>query len=171
MHLFFTGEKRVGKSTLLNATASYLSGKLGGFRTVRLNTYLPGQYTVHLFAINGSQEPSEENLLFLCGQRTQEVGKRFEHLGCQALAQSTDADYLIMDELGPHEVQAAAFQQAVWAALEGETSILGVLQEADGTFLEKIARHPKVTLVRVTKENRDSLAMHIPEFIQILMKR
>ena len=62
-----------------------------------------------------------------------------------------------MDELGPHEAQAVRFQAAVFRALEGGIPILGVLQQADSDFLRRIACHPRVTVLTVTEDNRDSL--------------
>ncbi len=171
MHLFLTGEKRVGKSTLLGEILKAFPGSLGGFRTVRLNTFLPGQYSVHLFHPQDAQNPTAENLLFVCEQKTPDTLSRFEVLGCRALDQSKGAELLLMDELGPHEWEAAAFQRAVWSAIEADTPILGVLQKAPVPFLEAISRHPKVALLEVTEENRDTLAQRIPEFLNILTKR
>ncbi len=168
MHIFITGPKRVGKSTLLNKILAAWPGSIGGFRTVRLDSFLPGQYTVHLLRPGESQAPQEGNLLFVCGQRGQDIAARFEALGCLALAESAGADLLLMDELGPHELEAAGFQRAVWQAVEGETPILGVLQQADAPFLDSLARHPRVQLVHVSLENRDDLARNIPEYIQKL---
>ncbi len=171
MHVFLTGPKQVGKSTLLNAILASFSGKLGGFRTVRLHSYLPGHYTVHLFSPHEEPKPTEENLLFVCGKPGADTIDRFERLGCAALRSSVEADLLLMDELGPHETEAAGFQEAVWNAVEGEIPVLGVLQEADSAFLKKIARHPNVFLLHVTEENRDALAERIPEYRNILRKR
>ena len=49
----------------------------------------------------------------------------------------------------------------VFQALDGETPILGVLQRADTPLYARIANHPQVRLVEVTRENRDGLA-HMP---------
>ncbi len=171
MHIFLTGAKRIGKSTLLNEILAAFTGQLGGFRTVRVNTYLPDQYTVHLIQPNGCQKATEENLLFVCGKSNADTALRFQLLGCRALKESADADLLVMDELGPHEAEASAFQNAVWSAVEGDVPILGVLQKADSDLLKKIAKHPKVLLLEVTEENRNDLAKQIPEWIKILRKR
>ena len=64
---------------------------------------------------------------------------------------------LVMDELGPHEEQAAAFRQAVLRALDGDVPIIGVLQQAESAFLRQVAAHPNVRVITVTEENRDAL--------------
>ncbi len=170
MHLFLTGVKRVGKSTLLNAVLARFSGTVAGFRTLRVNTWLPGQYTVHLLPAAGNTEPGPENLLFVCGRPDGDTVRRFDALGCEALEAGKHTDLLVMDELGPHEAAAAGFQAAVREALAGRTPILGVLQQAREPFLKEIAEHPNVKLVCVTEENRDELYVRIPEFLAIVQK-
>lgn len=169
MHLFFTGPKRVGKSTLLNAVAAAWPGSLGGFRTIRLNTWKPGAYTVHLLLPEQSN-PTQENLLFVCGADEGDVISRFDRLGQMALKASENASLILMDELGPHEAAAAGFQAAVRRALEGNTPILGVLQQSDSAFLQEVAHHPRVTVLAISEENRDALAEQIPEYLDFLRK-
>lgn len=157
-HLFFTGEKRVGKSTLIQTLLNRYPCHIGGFRTVRTNALYGNRYAIHLlkpFAVT----PTEENLLFLCdGSRDQTVWDRFDQLGCAALEDTAGCDLILMDELGPNEVHSKKFQSAVLTALDGDIPILGVLQKADSPFLDQIAKHPKVRVVEVTRENRDFLS-------------
>ena len=98
--------------------------------------------------------PSAENLLFCCGGADMQ---QFDKLGCGALADTAGCDVLVMDELGPHEEQAAAFRQAVLRALDGDVPIIGVLQQAESAFLRQVAAHPNVRVITVTEENRDAL--------------
>ena len=46
---------------------------------------------------------------------------------------------------------------AVLAALDGKKPVCGVLQQADSAFLRRVAAHPRVRVVTVTEENRDTL--------------
>lgn len=157
MHLFLTGGKRSGKSTLLQRL---LAGKkrIAGFYTLRTDAVEPGRYAVHLIQIGGSGTPNADNRLFFCGDPVSaECLARFDRLGCEALKGGPDVDWIVMDELGPHEEQAYRFQQAVLCTLDGDTPVLGVVQAAESAFLERIKRHPKVRLVTVTPENRDAL--------------
>lgn len=154
-HLFLTGEKGVGKSTLLKKLLP--SCEIGGFFTVKTNK-IYGRPSVHL--LKHGQQPNEDNFLFFCGERhAADVTDRFEHLGCAALA--TPAPILVMDELGPAECDAIAFQSAVRQTLDGDTPIIGVLQRCDAPFLQEIANHPQVRVVTVTRENRDDLAYRL----------
>ncbi len=150
-HLFLTGRKGVGKSTLLRVL---LEGKrLGGFFTRRV-TGVFDRPSIHLLRAASAERPAPENLVCFCGERRPE---RFELLGPAALADTADCDIIVMDELGPSEATAQGFQAAVLAALDGDTPVYGVLQQADSEFLRRVAAHPRVRVVTVTEENRDAL--------------
>ena len=143
-HYFFTGEKGAGKSTLVQ-TLLRDKTNIGGFRTVKQNGAV--------YLLRPGEVCCEENRLFVCDKPADP--DRFNALGCSALA--GEFDVILMDELGPHEENAAAFQAAVFHALEGDTPVVGVLQKADSAFLRRVAGHPNVRLIEVTKENRDTL--------------
>ena len=148
-HLFLTGEKGVGKSTLIDYLLAGCTPC--GFRTCRVEGVL-SRPSVHLLTVPDTT-PTADNLLFYCGAYSPE---RFDTLGVAAL-ENRSGDVLLMDELGPAESGAERFTAAVLAALDGELPILGVLQQADTPFLRAVARHPRVRLVTVTLQNRDAL--------------
>lgn len=170
-HLFLTGEKGVGKSTLVRKLLAGYTGSLGGFYTRKIVEAGSGG-AVYLLRADRPEAPGPENLLFRCGEPAgAAAAARFDRLGCAALA--AKADLLVMDELGPHETNALAFCRAVFRALEGDIPILGVLQRADAPFLAQISAHPRVRLVEVTEENRDHLSrtLRLPEIRLHLPKR
>lgn len=157
-HIFLTGEKRVGKSTLIRNYLDRFTGKVGGFRTVRTDAFLGGRYSVHLVR-PGEEEFTADNLLFQCPPpRDDSAVSRFEQLGCAALEDAADYDLILMDELGPTEVKAETFQQAVLRVLDADVPVIGVLQKAESPFLERIRQHPNVDVIEVTMENREELA-------------
>lgn len=159
-HLFLTGEKGVGKSTLLRKILQKMPELVGGFFTVRrigVFPETPDLATVHLLRAGTSDIPSKENLLFVCGQKDEQVKERFERLGCASLKVQKETKLLVMDELGPHEEAAKEFCQMVLDMLDGEIPIFGVLQKADSEFLKKIAEHEQVQVITVTRENRDHI--------------
>ena len=150
-HLFLTGRKGVGKSTLLRAM---LEGKrLGGFFTVRATGILE-RPSIHLLRAAAEERPAPENLVCFCGERRTD---RFDALGPAALADAEGCDVIVMDELGPAEAAAERFQAAVLAALDSHVPVCGVLQQADSAFLRRVAAHPRVRVLTVTEENRNSL--------------
>lgn len=148
-HLFLTGPKGVGKSTLIRGLLAEESGRPGGFFTVK------HEGGVYLLPAVGERTFTRENFLFRCGHGG-DPG-RFDRLGCAALEDTAGCALLVMDELGPHEAEARQFQAAVFRVLEGELPVIGVLQQAESDFLDRIARHPQVTVLTVSPENRDAL--------------
>ena len=155
-HLFFTGEKGVGKSTLLKKLLESQEGRAGGFLTVKSTAVFPGRVSLHLLCLVGREVPTVENFLCFCPPSGDAAAaERFDRLGCAALARG--GDLLVMDELGPAEARAEAFQWAVKEALDGSVPVLGVLQKADSLLYRLVSSHPNVCLVEVTKKNRDDL--------------
>ncbi len=167
-HIFLTGPKGVGKSTLLQKLLREIPGRIGGFSTKRLNSYHFPAYTVHLLPPTGEGTPTAGNLLFHCAGACEDVAARFDTLGVAAL--EGDWDLLVMDELGPHEGRAEKFRQAVLEKLDGPIPIFGVLQQAQSEFLQMIASHPSVRLISLTAENRDSTSLH-RQILQVLRPR
>lgn len=158
-HLFLTGEKGVGKSTLLRKLLARSGRKPGGFFTVKTEDVFPGRVSLHLLAAGTAEVPGPENFLFFCGGPPDGgEAERFDRLGCAALTEDRAADILIMDELGPREEEARRFQGAVFRALDGDVPVLGVLQRAESDFLQRTAAHPRGRVVEVTAANRDELA-------------
>lgn len=155
-HLFLTGQKRVGKSTLLHTLLADAGGPVSGFYTVRSVEIFQGRPSVHMLCAATGREPTEENLLFLCGIHDPHAPERFDRLGTAALA--VPGRLIVMDELGPHEARADVFCRRVMELLDGDVPVLGVLQQSDSPFLQAVARHPRVEVVEVTEENRDALA-------------
>ena len=153
IHLFLTGEKQVGKSTLLQKLLARRPGPAAGFYTKKVWTVLKDQPTVHL--LRPGEAPTVDNMLFICGSCKIGGTEKFNTLGCAALADCAGAGVILMDELGPHEGEAADFRAAVLRTLDGDIPVLGVLQEAPSDFLDAIAAHPKVRVLRVDRENRD----------------
>ncbi len=152
-HLFLTGQKGAGKSTLIRGLLAEETGRLGGFFTVR------HEGGVYLLPAAKERTFTPESLLFRCGHGGDPA--RFDDLGCAALADTAGCRLLVMDELGPHEEAALRFQAAVFRTLDGSIPILGVLQQAQSQFLDRIARHPRVTVLTVTEENRNTLAAEL----------
>ena len=106
-HLFLTGAKGAGKSTRLREITQNLPGTPTGFTTVKSDAVF-GKPAVHL--LRPGEAPAVENFLFFCGESADPA--RFDALGVAALRRL--GDYILMDELGPAEADAHAFQRPFW---------------------------------------------------------
>ena len=80
---------------------------------------------------------------------------------------TSDTELIIMDEIGVMEEKAGLFCEAVLHTLDGSIPVIGVLREesSDPPIIHSIKNHPDVTIIEVTKENRDELAISLPEIL------
>lgn len=85
-HLFFTGEKGVGKSTLVELLLRRARGRVGGFRTKRVESLREGEATVHLLRADTGEQPCEGNLLFSCAAPQPDMERRFGGAGPRGAA-------------------------------------------------------------------------------------
>ena len=154
-HLFLTGPKQIGKSTILRRLLQGRDVKIGGFRTVRIP--LEDGASIHMVAPS-ENEYTDENRIFSRRKGILYIDPSdFDRIGCGLLASAGDCDLILMDELGPNEANSEKFRKAVWNVLDGEVSVYGVLQVADSDFLDAVAARPDVQVITISLENRDSM--------------
>ena len=156
-HLFLTGCKHIGKSTVLRRLLHGRDAVLGGFYTLCERS--GGRNSVYLCPADDPVCTPERRVFYWENGTTTYDGDRFSELGCKALA--APCDLLLMDELGPKERNADAFREGVLRALDGDTPVYGVLQQAESPFLEAVRSHPEVEVITVTEENRDALPQEL----------
>lgn len=158
-HIFLTGKKHIGKSTLIQKILDDYKKTADGFLTVRTKDYLKNQYSVHMYHLKEKEFPNESNLLFLCGKTDEHTADTFDRLGCNILSMCSNCSLIVMDELGPHEADAALFRRKILNLLDGQTPILGVLQEPAESFWPEIVNHPKVEIITISEDNRNDRAL------------
>lgn len=159
-HLFLTGEKQVGKSTLLRRLIDACALDCAGFETQAL--FLNGErrgFTLH----GRVGMPPLENDCVVCvrvaQRRSVPVLPVFEENGVAILRRSlaSPSPYILMDELGKLERDAQGFCGQVLTCLDGEKRVLGVLQQCDSPLIAQIKARGDVTVITVTQDNRDAL--------------
>lgn len=169
MHIFLTGEVQIGKSTVIDKTVSLLSVPVGGFRSGYGPDRSRRSRWLYLWDASGPPIYDETHGVVRFTDHGIEVfPERFDVLGGKALrrARETNAGLILMDECGRFEGQAAGFQSELFAALEGEVPVLGVVRQGFHGWLDAIRSHPKVTLLPVTADNRDALPRQIAALLQ-----
>ena len=159
-HIFLTGEKQVGKSTLWRKVLERSGISPGGFQTLEylVNGCFRG-YRLHGLGRVPERFGNDVPIsVFLRRKLHLPVTESFNIFGTALLRLALeDGGFILMDELGIFERDAADFRQAVADCLNGDCHVLGVLQKADDPFLEAILKRPDVLVFTVTKENRDEL--------------
>lgn len=159
-HLFLTGDKQVGKSTLLRRLIEARQLDCSGFETQAF--YLNGERRG--FILHGRVDmPPFENDCIVCARIAEKkaapVLETFNQNGVSILLKSLESSspYILMDELGRLESRAEAFVSQIFDTLNGEKRVLGILQKCDSALVNAIMTRSDVTVLTVTPENRDAL--------------
>ncbi len=162
-NLFVTGEKRVGKSTLIHRSLAAFAGRVGGFRTV---PYAHDGVQGHAL----SDAAGRIQGFFPISQRTDQqhciaISASFEQAGCDMLRSAADCDLVLMDELGRLERDAKQFQRCVFAALDAKAPVLGVLQQGEIDWMEPVFRRSDTCIIRVDEDSRAWAQQKIQQFL------
>ncbi len=159
-HLFLTGDRQTGKSTLLRRLMEACSLECSGFETRAFS--LGGErrgFTLHGRVPMAPFENDCVACVRVAQRKSVAVLPVFEENGVQILRLSLEAPapFILMDELGRLEREAAAFCAQALACLSTEKRVLGVLQRCDSPLGEAIRARDDVTVLSVTQENREEL--------------
>ena len=171
-HILICGEKGVGKSTLIRRLVEEARLTVGGFCTKMDENAEGAMRPIYIYPASlptDQRKRGVENLVGRCGNfgRQKEIFPEvFNALGTAYLQGTPSCQVIIMDELGFMESDAHAFRRAVLQTLDGETPVLGVLREGLPGWTPAVAAHPKVRLVTVTRENRNSLPAQLNQWVQ-----
>jgi nucleoside-triphosphatase len=170
-HIFLTGEKQVGKSTLWRKVLERSGICPSGFQTLEylVNGAFRG-YRLHGLGRTPAELGNDVPVsVFLRRKLHLPVTESFEIFGTALLELAReDGGFILMDELGIFERAAVAFRQAVVDCLNSDCHVLGVLQKADDPFLEEILNRPDVLVFTVTEENRNHLVQSVLDALEQL---
>ena len=168
-HLFLTGQKQVGKSTLLRLLIQQCGLDCGGFETrpLLINGERRGFYLHALSDVSVFQQDAVISVR-LAQRLSVPVPEAFEQNGVAVLnAALTDSHpYVLMDEIGRLESRSAGFCTAVLSVLDGLKPVIGVLQDCQSDLVQQIKSRPDVQVIDVTPDNRDTLLPDLVAFIE-----
>lgn len=164
-HIFLTGEKQVGKSTVIRRVLEELKLQPAGLWTVPYceNGKFAG------YKIEGRKTDGEKTDGKKCGGENRishvmedgsvfPVVPAFETTGVKILKEAmTDTSLVVMDELGRFETKAWKFRETVIECLNRNIHVIGVVQDTKTDFLDSIREREDVWMIRVTKENREEV--------------
>ncbi len=159
MHVFLTGDRQVGKSTIVKKVIASLSCPIYGFET----RFFPGQRAVLAMVPSGFDGPLRDADIVARKEegRWHPLPDAFSRIGTALLSRPHGSSgVIIMDELGFLEQDAAVFQSAVLKTLSNDLPVLGVLRNGVA-WHEAIRRHPFTKVITVTPENREHLPSQV----------
>ena len=160
MHIFLTGEKQVGKSTIVRKFISQSGLSADGFVTYWEEDGDGGR-SLYLSRFGAALQPGERFLIMHSSEQrpgsSDAVLRVFDVHGSGILDGSGNCDVIVMDELGFIESKAAEFQKAVMRRISGSVPVLGIIKPLRTEFLDRIRANPNVVVREVTVENRDDV--------------
>lgn len=168
MHIFLTGEKQVGKSTLVRRVLESAGIPYGGLLSV--SEIEDGIRRVYLRDIISEKEKK------LCGicinhHITRKNPEVFDSFGVSLLERAVDKALVVIDEIGNMESSADKYSTCIANLIEREDILVfGVLQNMARTALSDYIRESKnVMLYEVTEKNRDNLVSVLSEKIKLFV--
>ena len=166
MHVFLTGERGIGKSTVVRAAARLTGRPCYGFCT-RFET--EDRHASALYLVppdyNETPDPSFQAAIWQNG-RLIPVDGCFDRLGVRLLkeGQRHPEGIILMDECGHVERKEMMFRQEIAACLNGKIPVLGVLRLGQ-EWHDPIRRHPAVRVLTVSRENRNELPQMVADLL------
>lgn len=161
-HILISGERGVGKSTLIEKLLAACPRPRYGFITKMRPADETGFHPIY---IHPADVPVTErvyaaaNCIGTCDSRTHRPNlDAFETLGVRYIEAARPDGIIVMDELGFFEAKAEGFTAAVLAALAGDIPVIAAVKSRqDVPFLNAVRSAPKAEVFYITPENRDEL--------------
>ncbi len=151
-----TGRPGCGKTTLVRSVVEALGASAGGFYTgeIRRQGRREG---FSLTTLDG--EMATLASIHIAGRhRVSRYGVDLDALdavGVPAIERATtQAELVVVDEIGKMELFSNRFRQAVLGALESGKPILGSIMQAPHQWADAVKARPEVALIVLTEGNR-----------------
>ncbi|HPZ90992.1 MAG TPA: nucleoside-triphosphatase [Bacillota bacterium] len=154
--ILLSGRPRSGKSAFIQACLRETPLPLGGFAVQRLTrngeTWAFRLLDLHeepyITHLETSRHFPDIAIFMASPGKWQGIPAVFDDKGSRALARCLEGNSLvIMDELGIYERDALEFQAHVFRVLDSPLPVLGVLKDKSSPFLDKVRRHPAVSVL------------------------
>jgi len=169
-NILITGDKYVGKSTIVKRTLDKLNLKPGGFvvgRTGNLDQWLsfyltdPLDYYYHWQGKSSSKYKKKCQIFAKRDDPSQDWEIQpdvFDEKGVQFLETGRNfRDVVVMDELGRFELEADKFQAKVFEILNSNKPVLAVIKDEHNKFLDKIRDREDISMYRVKEKNHETI--------------
>ncbi len=164
--LFITGERNVGKSTLIKKICLNLNVNTKGFQTVFEIDKLTRKKTYYIKPFNspdkkliGQRNPGKDMAIF---------PETFDSFGTEILnlINLNDNNLIILDEIGRFEETSLKFKNKILDLIAGKHYILGVLKKWDSSFLKMIPELNGVFVLEINEDNREQKYSETLKFIK-----
>ena len=158
-HILLCGNRRTGRSSMIQKLTQQLHTPIYGYRTKTLHTRDDGYHEIYMFPYGANEPAALENChIGDCNTRERVIyNEVFNTLGVKLLEAKPDG-VLVMDEIGFMESQAEAFCTAVLARLNGKIPVLAAVRTSiDTPFIQKVLACGNARLVEMHPERFDEI--------------
>ena len=161
--ILLTGRPQVGKTTIIKDVVRRLPGQAGGFYTEEMRER--GRRQGFKIVTLEGQEGILAHVGIKSRMRVSKYGVNLadlEAIGVAAIRKAiVQKDYVVIDEIGKMELFSKAFKDAVWEAVHSDRPVLGTITLASHPWANSVKALPQVTIIEVTKANRDKIAQQV----------
>jgi len=166
--ILLTGAPGCGKTTLLKQVVARFPGQAAGFYTeeIRESDFRTGFKLVTLDGREGILAHIDFKSPVRVGKYGLDLGV-LEGPGVESLRTALRHQCLaVIDEIGPMELRSALFRQTVLQVLDEAPRVLGTIVQRESPFTETIKARSDVTVIEVSRANRDALIDELLRRIQ-----
>jgi nucleoside-triphosphatase len=172
-NIFITGVPGVGKTTLITRLCDGLKEfTAAGFYTteIREGGARKGFSLVSLHGRRSILAHVEIKSRFVVGRYGVDVSGFEEFLDSIDLAHS-NADVIVMDEIGKMECSSQRFKDLLLGLLDSRKMVVATIALKGNEFISKIRKRLDAQLYEITDKNRDSLVLEILNQLEKTMRR
>ncbi|MEG1497713.1 MAG: nucleoside-triphosphatase [Clostridiales bacterium] len=161
MHVFLTGPKNIGKSTIIDKVIKNIDLECGGFLTFyEDHCENPNRQLLMSAPQQGTGLTKKEVVISFLNNKPQFETCKFDEVGVELLTACQDSvELFIMDECGRLEKDSKIFQKTILDILKGNTPVLGVIAHNKPSWILEIINHYNVSVIEVNEENRNDLPL------------
>lgn len=88
----------------------------------------------------------------------------FDNYGVELL--NSSKDIILIDELGRFELDADKFKEKIFALLESDKLLIGVIKAESNTFLDKIRAREDIKILKITTVNRNKVYNNLLDIVR-----
>lgn len=169
MHILITGDRGVGKSTLIRRLLAELNRPVFGFETKKEE--LPEDpllgCPIYIYDAGSPRIRTPDNLIGFHRQPDPSaVTAAFDRYAPRLMVPVPEGAVVELDEIGFLEAKSEAFCRAVMRLLDGTAPVIAAVKNRDEPFLNAVRSHPNARVFSITPENRDQLYEEVLSFMK-----
>jgi nucleoside-triphosphatase len=165
--ILLTGRPGVGKTTIIRQIADALGGPAGGFYTGEIRER--GRRRGFKIVTLDGEEGILSHVDIKGPPRVGRYGvnlRDLERIGVAAVRRAvTDAEYVVIDEIGKMELFSEQFREAVLEAIRSDKPVLGTVLRGTNQWVDDLKALPEVTVLEVTQANRDGMGERVLDLL------